>query len=111
MTTTLSKSNDVGRHSFVGIANSLHIVDAKFADELDRTPLQQKDSVHMVANKCRAWYEPVFSNESKYLPVSRNAKVTIESIDLGKKETKEDNSWFYLLLLAASGLILYKISE
>lgn len=109
MTIPLSKSHDVGRHSFVGVQNTLDIVNAKFADDVQRTPLQQIDSVHMVANKCRAWYEPVFSNESKYLPVSKKTKATVEVVI--NPRPVQDNSWIYWVILAASGITLYKILD
>lgn len=100
-----SQTADSGIKSFVGIPDTLDIPMHKFNDEPDRTPLQQKDSIHMVANKCRAWYEPVFGDESKYLPVSKKIKATdVEVIE--KPLEKKESLFMFYVLLAASGIIL-----
>lgn len=45
-----------------------------FYNEAVGTPEMKKDYVFGTANQCRWWYEPIFANETKYLPVQNDVK-------------------------------------
>ena len=42
----------------------------QFGDYLGRTAQQQIDQINYTANQCRWWYEPVFADDHKFLPIS-----------------------------------------
>jgi hypothetical protein len=69
-----------------------------FYNESVGTAQMKKDYVFGAANNCRWWYEPIFSNETKYLPVQEDVKelpVVIEPqnvsiAELTNFDTKEE---------------------
>lgn len=55
----------------------------KFADTSVMTPAQQKQRIFNIANDCREWYSPIFSNETKYLNDDiNNVKQSLDTKDL-----------------------------
>jgi hypothetical protein len=90
---------------------------------------QNVDDIFAMANKCRWWYEPIFANESKYLPnQNRKPQVPLSFKDTENKEQQvvmvkklanqqapnppekvEDNMLLQALLVGAGFFVLYKI--
>jgi hypothetical protein len=50
----------------IGFADS----GTNFYDSAIASKSEQINEINTIANGCRWWYEPIFSNESKYLPTS-----------------------------------------
>lgn len=93
---------------------------------------QNVDDIFAMANKCRSWYEPIFANESKYLPnQNREPQVPLSFKDTENKEQQqqqvvmvkkladqqapkapekvEDNMLLQALLVGAGFFVLYKL--
>lgn len=85
---------------------------------------QNVDDIFAMANKCRSWYEPIFANESKYLPnQNREPQVPLSFKDTENKEQVvmvkklapkapekvEDNMLLQALLVGAGFFVLYKL--
>jgi len=49
-----------------------------FSGDVIGTAEDKTNYILNLANNCRGWYEPVFTNESKYLPVSDTSIVILE---------------------------------
>lgn len=64
----------------------------KFADTSVMTPAQQKQRIFGIANNCRDWYSPVFSDESKYLSEDiANVKQSLDTKDLFIENSDKGN--------------------
>ena len=74
---------------------------------------EQIDELNTLANSCRWWYEPVFSNESKYLPTSEVMVDTTNptSIDLTTppQQATSTNTWVNALVVGGVAIVLYNL--
>jgi len=57
--------------------NTQLVYNAIFSGDVVGTAEDKKNYILNLANDCRGWYSPVFTNESKYLPVSNPSIVTL----------------------------------
>ena len=93
----------------IGFADS----GSNFYDASIPSKTEQLDYVNGIANSCRWWYEPVFSNESKYLPTSQVMVDTTNpsSIDLTSppQEASPTNTWVNALLVGGVAIVLYNL--
>ena len=83
-----------------------------FYDSKIATASQQVDLLDSLANNCRWWYEPIFSNEHKYLPVSKSSSdnTMVSAMDLTKPpKTKKENIWLNALLVGGTAIVIYKL--
>ena len=76
------------------------------------------DMVNAMANNCRWWYEPIFADDQRFLPVrnSASAKPSEPTVStaLMKSAPKppqkaQDNTLIHALLVGAGFFVLYKI--
>ena len=72
MNTQLTYGKDAQK---VGFADSK----SYFTGDLVNSPSEKQDYIFNMANNCRGWFEPIFENESKFLPV-KNPDVTISTL-------------------------------
>jgi len=84
-----------------------------FADDIVKTPLQRVDEINTMANDCRDWYEPIYADERKYLPVSTSPSSTSASV-IVVANTKppmrvKENELMNVLLIGAGVFVLYKL--
>jgi hypothetical protein len=78
-----------------------------FADDVLRTPEERIDEIFTIANRCRGWYEPVFKDQSKYLPVSTNSASSVSVVAQTKPPSKvNDNNDLLKLLLVGAGVFI-----
>ena len=86
-----------------------------FADFDPKTPQEQVCTVNNIANNCRDWYSPVFSNESKSLPVDNCTPVEAAVVVVAApatpavQKTEEDDWFLTAVLFGAGAFVLYKI--
>jgi hypothetical protein len=67
-----------------------------FSGDVVGSAAEKKDYILNKANSCRGWYSPVFTNESKYLPVSNQTIVTLQyapTKDMQALELNNDGSF------------------
>ena len=66
-----------------------------FSGDVVATAAEKKDYILNIANECRGWYSPVFTNESKYLPVSDPMVVSLQTAtkDTPALNLNEDGSF------------------
>lgn len=93
----------------IGFADS----GSNFYDARIPTKSEQINHVNTIANSCRWWYEPVFSNESKYLPTSQVMVDTTNpsAIDLTSPPLESSSSGTLVNALFVGGvaIILYNL--
>ena len=101
-----------------------------FSGDVIGTAEDKTNYILNIANSCRGWYEPVFTNESKYLPVTNPSIVVLEhsapqdntALDLAPDGSFEDVSGLTTppqrqrftdlekaLLLGGAAFIIFKI--
>jgi hypothetical protein len=54
---------------FVGVPDRLSMYGQNFIDVPNMSAVDQITLINSEANQCRGWYEPVYSDNSKYLPI------------------------------------------
>lgn len=97
-----------------GFAGSNQLVQAaRFDNDVIATPEQRMDQIFTKSNECRWWYEPIFANETKYLPASNPANspetvVITASAPLPPQRVEED-ILVKALLVGAGIFVLYKL--
>lgn len=81
-----------------------------FTDSKIASREQQIDYLNNTANNCRWWYEPIFANESKYLPTSfdNTNPTTIELTSPPQLSTQSD-TLINALLYGGVAIVLYKL--
>jgi hypothetical protein len=80
-----------------------------FYDSKIASASEQVDLLDSLANNCRWWYEPIFKNEHKYLPVS-NEKTMVSAMELTEPpKTKKENIWLNALLVGGTAIVIYKL--
>lgn len=94
-------------------ASNEAVGNAQFADDVTLTPLQRVDEINTQANNCRWWYEPTFADESKYLPVSKQADadavVVVAGLTTPPNKSAEDNELMNVLLVGLGVFVIYKL--
>lgn len=114
---SLKYSKNAVIKGFTGIPDqfALYGQDNTFVGTTQKTIQEQVDSINTIANDCRDWYQPIFSGESQYLPVSNKpqdivlaAEVEVKSAPVPPQKQQE-NVLGNALLLGAGIFVLYKI--
>ena len=85
---------------------------SNFYDSKIASASEQIDLLDTLANNCRWWYEPIFSNEHKYLPVSKSSDTTtmVSAMQLTEPpKTKKENIWLNALLVGGTAIVIYKL--
>lgn len=79
------------------------------------------DMVNTMANNCRWWYEPIFADDQRFLPVrnSASAKLSTKPSSMASEtsmksapkppQKAQDNTLIHALLVGAGFFVLYKI--
>jgi len=80
-----------------------------FADDVLRTPEERIEEIFTIANRCRGWYEPIYADQSNYLPVSKKAAVVVADTKPPIKMVDVNNDLLKLLLVGAGVFIIIKI--
>lgn len=80
----------------------------KFADDVVVTPEQRVNDINQKANCCRDWYEPIFANESKYLPVKTKVEAAVV-MSAPKPPMTEENNLMNIVLLGLGIFVIYKL--
>jgi hypothetical protein len=82
-----------------------------FYDSNIASASEQVDLLDSLANNCRWWYEPIFSNENKYLPVSNSSDNNmVSAMDLTEPpKTKKENILLNALLVGGTAIVIYKL--
>ena len=112
---SLKYSKDAVIKGFTGIPNQFKLYgeDNTWADAVVRTPEQRINEVHAMANNCRWNNQPIFANESQFLPVDKNMLVASGMAVVTKKpeppKKAEDDTLMNAVLLGVGVFVLYKL--
>jgi hypothetical protein len=90
-----------------------------FVNSALKPRVEQIDKIDILANNCRDWYEPIYVNEHKYLPVSTQESLetmpmedmplpSVEDLTIPPQEKKE-NLLVSALLVGGVAMILFKL--
>ncbi len=105
--------------NFVGIPDTYELWGQNFYDGGVKPVQEQVNLINSTANNCRWWYNPIFKDDSKYLPVSNDSativvKNPIDLIDELKSQVqpsvqskKEDYTG--LIILGLGAFVVYKL--
>lgn len=93
----------------IGFADS----GTNFYDSAIASRSEQINELNTLANGCRWWYEPIFSNESKYLPTSEVVVDTTNpssaTLTTPPMQSTSDNTLVNALMVGGVAIILYKL--
>ena len=113
---SLKYSKDAVIKGFTGIPNQFKLYgeDNTFTDEVVRTPQQRVNEINAIANNCRMFNQPIFADESQFLPVDKNALINTEiAVVVGKKpeppKKAQDDTLMNALLLGVGVFVLFKL--
>lgn len=117
---SLTYSKDAKIKGFTGIPDQFKLYgeDNTFADSVVRTPAQRVNEINAMANNCRFWNEPSFSDESKFLPVDKDMLVKSGvasgvAIAVAKKpeppKKAQDDTLMNAVLVGVGVFVLYKL--
>jgi len=108
---SLKYSKDAIIKGFTG--NQFLHGDNTFADTVVRTPEQRVNEINAMANNCRMFNQPIFANESQFLPVDKSALVNTEvAVAIGKPEPPkkaQDDTLMNAVILGLGVFVLYKL--
>jgi hypothetical protein len=119
---SLTYSKDAKIKGFVGVPDQFKIFgeDNTFADEVIATPQQRVNEINSMANNCRWNTQPIFANETQFLPVDKNIMVDSAKMVVAvqpaavkpeppKKAEDDDKTLVNALLLGVGVFVIYKL--
>ena len=114
---SLTYSKDAKIKGFVGIPNEFKIFgeDNTFAGEVMATPQQRVNEINSMANNCRWNNQPIFANESQFLPVDKNMLVDSAKMVVAvkpeppKKADDDDKTLVNALLIGVGVFVIFKL--
>jgi hypothetical protein len=103
---------------FVGVPDRLSMYGQNFIDVPNMSAVDQITLINSEANQCRGWYEPVYSDNSKYLPIPPKeataemlSNVDSKQCNCKEKKLKQDEMWLKAILVGASIFVIYKLTQ
>jgi hypothetical protein len=114
---SLKYSKDAVIKGFTGIPNQFKLYgeDNTFADAVVRTPEQRVNEINAMANNCRWGNEPIFADETQFLPVNKDSLVksgTVTTLTAKKPEPPkkaQDDTLVNAVLIGVGVFVLYKL--
>jgi hypothetical protein len=114
---SLTYSKNAVIKGFVGLPDHQFKIfgeDNTFADEVIATPQQRVNEINSMANNCRSNREPIFANESQFLPVDKNmlvdsAKIVVAVKPEPPKKAEDDKTLVNALLLGVGVFVIFKL--
>lgn len=111
-------SKNAIKTGFVGIPDRLSIYGQNFADVPNLSKIDQITLINQDANKCRGWYEPIYTDDSKYLPIPPKEATAEMLVNVDKqtcgceqKKLEKNEMWLKAIVVGASIFVIYKLTQ
>jgi hypothetical protein len=112
---SLKYSKDAVIKGFTGMPDQFKLYgqDNQFADAVFRTPEQRVNEINAMANNCRWNNQPIFADESQFLPVNKEMLVASGMAVVAKKpeppQKAQDDTLMNAALIGVGVFVLYKL--
>ena len=75
------------------------------------TPQQRVNEINAMANNCRMFNEPIFADETQFLPVDNTSEATVIVVKKPEppQKVQEDGTFINAVLLGVGVFVLFKL--